>query len=245
MTVSPSKFALASLAAALLTAAAARAANTTVNVTNFQFTDTTSHTSTSTIFSGDTVIWNFLEGSHSTTSGTCNGTFCTPNGNWDSGVITAPGVFAVTFSGPGTFHYYSSVDGTTMQGDVVVSNNPPPPPTCTPDATTLCLNNNRFQVQVQWVDYFGNTGFGQVVQNFSTDSGLFWFFNANNWELMVKVLNGCGVNGHYWVFGAAATSVQYTITVSDTQTGEIKQYFNPLGTTAPAITDTSAFATCP
>jgi plastocyanin len=245
MTASRARFALTALVAAMSITAAARAANTTVNVTNNQFTDTTSGTSTSTIFTGETVIWNFLEGTHSTTSGTCNGSICTPNGDWDSGLIAAPGVFAVTFSGPGVFHYYCIVHGASMQGDVQVFNIPPPPTTCTPDATTLCLNNGRFQVQVQWVDYFGNTGFGQVVPNFSADSGLFWFFSANNWELMVKVLNGCPVNQHYWVFGAAATSVQYTITVSDTQTGQIKQYFNPLNTQAAALTDTSAFATCP
>ena len=31
----------------------------------------------------------------------------------------------------------------------------------------------------------------------------------------------------------------------DTEMGVSKQYFNPLGQASPAITDTSAFATCP
>ncbi len=117
---------------------------------------------------------------------------------------------------------------------------------CTPDAITLCLNNGRFMVQVSWTDFQGNTGVGNVVPGVtSTDSGLMWFFSADNWELLLKVLNGCGVNSNYWVFGAAATNVGYTIQVTDTQTGAIRTYTNPLGTTSPAITDTAAFPSCP
>lgn len=77
------------------------------------------------------------------------------------------------------------------------------------------------------------------------DSGLFWFFSASNWELLVKVLDGCSLNGHFWVFSAATTNVEYTLRVTDTRTGEVKVYLNPLGVAADAITDTGAFATCP
>jgi hypothetical protein len=114
------------------------------------------------------------------------------------------------------------------------------------DPNTLCLQGGRFQVSVQWTDFQGHSGLASVVPGVSSnDSGLMWFFAPDNWELLVKVLNGCGVNGHYWVFGAAATDVAYTIQVTDTQTGEIKTYTNPLGTSSPAITDTAAFGACP
>ena len=66
-----------------------------------------------------------------------------------------------------------------------------------------------------------------------------------NWEMLVKVINGCGLNQNYWVFAAATTDVEYTLKVRDTQTGEVVEYFNPLNTAAPAINDTGAFATCP
>ncbi len=79
----------------------------------------------------------------------------------------------------------------------------------------------------------------------SDDSGLLWFFAADNWEMMVKALDGCAVNQHHWVFFVAMTDVQYTLTVVDTQTGQVKAYFNPLGRPSPLVTDTSAFATCP
>ncbi|MEM7351855.1 MAG: hypothetical protein AAF657_13740 [Acidobacteriota bacterium] len=116
---------------------------------------------------------------------------------------------------------------------------------CTPDASSLCLNDGRFKVEVAWVDFGSNTGTGQVVPAVSNDSGLFWFFNSDNWEMLVKVLNGCEINDHFWVFAAATTDVEYTLRVTDTETGAVTEYSNPLGRAAPAITDTSAFPTCP
>ena len=79
----------------------------------------------------------------------------------------------------------------------------------------------------------------------STDSGIFWFFSPNNWEILVKVLDGCDFNGHYWVFAAATTNVEYTLRVTDTLAGEVATYSNPLGSSAAAVTDTGALATCP
>jgi hypothetical protein len=120
------------------------------------------------------------------------------------------------------------------------------PLSCNVDAHTLCLAGGRFQVQAQWTDFSGNSGLASVVPGASSNnSGVMWFFGPDNWELLIKVLDGCAVNGHYWALGAAATNVQYTIQVTDTQTGEVKTYTNPLGTVSPAITDTSAFAGCP
>ncbi len=117
---------------------------------------------------------------------------------------------------------------------------------CIPGAETLCLNNDRFRVTVDWVDFRGNSGSGEVVPFGSADSGLFYFFNENNWEMLIKVLRGCTINNHYWVFAAATTNVQYTLRIEDTQRpNTFKEYFNPLGQSAAAITDIRAFATCP
>ncbi|MCG8458185.1 MAG: hypothetical protein MI919_18050, partial [Holophagales bacterium] len=75
-------------------------------------------------------------------------------------------------------------------------------------------------------------------------STLFTFFDSSNWEILVKVLDGCAINDRFWVFGAAATDVEYTITITDTATDSVWTYTNPLGTTSAAIDDTDAFATC-
>ena len=116
---------------------------------------------------------------------------------------------------------------------------------CVPTATALCLGGGRFRVEVSWRDSAGRRGAGTVVPVTSEDSGLFWFFDPANWELLVKVLNGCARNGHYWVFAAATTNVEYTLTVTDTETGQTATYQNPLGRTAPAVTDTGALECLP
>jgi acetyl esterase/lipase len=121
---------------------------------------------------------------------------------------------------------------------------PPPPPTCTPTATSHCLSNGRFRVEVAF-DANGSSGMGQTVPNASPDSGLFWFFTPDNWEVMVKVLDACEVNQRYWVYAAGTTDVHYVLTVTDTLTGTVKRYENPAGKAAAAVTDSNAFQTCP
>ena len=113
---------------------------------------------------------------------------------------------------------------------------------CVASDSVMCLGNGRFRVEVDWRDFQNRTGSGNVVPFGSQDSGLFWFFQESNWEMLVKVLDGCSQNGHFWVFGAATTNVEYTLKVTDTETGLTRSYFNPLGTSAPAITDTSALS---
>ncbi|MFL6194897.1 MAG: hypothetical protein ACJ75H_12050 [Thermoanaerobaculia bacterium] len=115
---------------------------------------------------------------------------------------------------------------------------------CTPGDTRLCLNRGRFRVEAAW-DADGSSGPGKVVPGASADSGLFWFFTADNWEVMVKVLDACAMNGRYWVFAAGTTNLHYVLTVTDTLTGEVAAYENPAGRAAAAVTDTDAFKTCP
>jgi hypothetical protein len=125
---------------------------------------------------------------------------------------------------------------------------------CGPDADTMCLQGNRFKVEVSWRTQDGSTGSGMVAPCGTDDSGIFYFFNEDNWEMLFKVLNGCNYNDHYWVFFAATTNVEFTTRVTDTLTGFVKsynssgqsiEYTNPLGQPANAVTDTTAFATCP
>lgn len=117
--------------------------------------------------------------------------------------------------------------------------------TCVPGPDALCLNDGRFRLEVDWRNFQGEVGDGRSPGPGTDDSGLFYFFNPDNWEMLVKVLDGCNNNGHYWVFSAATTNVEYTLRVTDTDTGVESSYFNPLRTRAPALTDTQAFATCP
>ena len=118
------------------------------------------------------------------------------------------------------------------------------PGTCTPNANTLCVSNNRFRVQTTFRTPQQQTGSGNAV-SLTADSGYFWFFDPGNVEIVVKVLNACIFDPHIWVFSAGLTDVEVTMTVTDTKNGSQKVYTNPLGTAYLAIQDTSAFATCP
>ncbi|RMH17084.1 MAG: hypothetical protein D6696_16660 [Acidobacteria bacterium] len=116
---------------------------------------------------------------------------------------------------------------------------------CHPDEQTLCLNDGRFRVEFDFRFRNGTTGAARAVPFGTVDSGLFFFFNPNNWEMLVKVLDNCnGPTNRFWVLAAATTNVEYTLRVTDAATGEMKSYFNPLGTASPAVVDTDAFATC-
>ena len=72
------------------------------------------------------------------------------------------------------------------------------------------------------------------------DTGYFWFFNQANVEVVLKVLDGRPVNGKFWVFYGALSNVEYTLTVTDVQTGEHRAYSNPSGRLASEA-DTGAF----
>lgn len=116
-------------------------------------------------------------------------------------------------------------------------------PACFAGPTTLCLNDGRFQVEIAWATAL-EEGQGRAGRG-TDDSGTFWFFRPSNLELLVKALDGCGVNGHYWVFFAATTDVGFELTVTDTATGRTRTYPNALGHDAETVLDTAAFDTCP
>ena len=116
-----------------------------------------------------------------------------------------------------------------------------PAGTCTADAETLCLQDSRYAVTVEWRDGAGGAGAGRVVHAGTNDSGLFSFFDGSNWEVLIKVLDGCAANGHVWVFGGSTTDLGYVIRVTDTATGALKEYRNEPGSPAAAITDVAAF----
>ena len=120
---------------------------------------------------------------------------------------------------------------------------------CVPDSSTLCLAGGsgdpaRFRVRVNWENFQGATGAGFAVP-FTPDSGFFYFFSANNLELLVKMVRGCGTAlNAYWFFYAAASNVGLEYEVLDTTACVAKTYSNPVGNFA-SFGDINALATCP
>jgi hypothetical protein len=114
---------------------------------------------------------------------------------------------------------------------------------CVASPTALCLNGGRFKVEAAWRTGDGRTGAGHTLA-LTGDTGTFWFFDAANVEIVVKALNGCGVNGSYWLFAGGLTNVKVDLTVTDTATGTVRVYHKPPGASFQPIQDTRAFSTC-
>ncbi len=123
---------------------------------------------------------------------------------------------------------------------------------CVAGADTLCIDDQPGDKRWKVASTFhtsqggGLAGNGNAIPLTSVDvtqGGLFWFFGADNPEMLIKVLNGCGVNQRFWVFYAATTNVGFAVTVTDTKLGRSKQYTNADLTAAPPQQDTGAF-TC-
>ena len=111
---------------------------------------------------------------------------------------------------------------------------------CVASATALCLNNGRFRVEAAWrVPTANQNGQGAAIP-LTGDTGYFWFFSSNNIELVLKVVDGRGFNGKFWVFYGALSNVEYQITVTDTVTGAVRVYTNPSGQLS-SVADTAAF----
>ena len=108
-------------------------------------------------------------------------------------------------------------------------------------ASSLRLNADRFLVKMSWATGSGLTGPGHA-QALTGDTGYAWFFQESNVEVLLKVLDGCGLNGRFWVFAAGLTNVRTDITVADTQTGAVRIYHNPPDQPFQPIQDTSALA---
>jgi len=108
---------------------------------------------------------------------------------------------------------------------------------------------DRFQVTLRWnrqrPGLPADMGDGHGVQ-ITNNSAWFYFARPDNPQLMVKIVNGCGLeNPFWWVFSGGVTNQEVFITVTDTTAGTSKVYHNPGGVPFRTTLDTRAFATCP
>lgn len=127
----------------------------------------------------------------------------------------------------------------------------PPPGQCTPGPTTACLLDGRFEVTVEWTEFAGGTGSGQIMEfqgarAASDESAFFWFFKPTNFEIGVKMVDACDPPfERYWVFVSGLTNVAFVVRVRDTLEGTERAYTNPLGMLPQTQGDTDAFACSP
>ncbi|MCL4838270.1 MAG: hypothetical protein KJ058_09935 [Thermoanaerobaculia bacterium] len=109
----------------------------------------------------------------------------------------------------------------------------------TPKEKNVCLFD-RFVVFIDQVSGVAD-GIATPVRFGSKETSFFWFYTDQNFEVMVKVLDACFINGRYWVFTGALTNQGYRIRVGDVLTQQVRTYNNPAGTNAGAVSDTVGF----
>jgi hypothetical protein len=101
---------------------------------------------------------------------------------------------------------------------------------CVPGTTTACVLNNRFQVKVRAWNHFASPQYNidalvKPVTGFASaqsETAFFHFGDANNIELMVKLLNA-GNSGIAVLYGVA-TPFELWLTITDTRSGAIQTY---------------------
>lgn len=154
---------------------------------------------------------------------------------------TAQGPFIPTSIGigalePGPYTIaIGAVDDRTDAFDLLIPFTVPEPD----DLVAPALQRGRYAARVDWQRAEDSgTGFARML---SEDAAAFWFFRPSNTELLVKVLDGCLVNGHVWVFAAGLTNQGVTLTVEDLATSITRTWRSPLGTPFTPILDTRAF----
>ncbi|MYF97481.1 MAG: PKD domain-containing protein, partial [Holophagales bacterium] len=166
---------------------------------------------------------------------------------WDLGDDTWPGrnrTVRHAWSEPGFYEVTlrtSNGTGKSTASLTFLVESSDPAGACIADAETLCLQDSRYAVEVDWWTAGSEGGKARVVHAGTNDSGLFWFLDPDNWEVLIKVLDACALNENVWVFSASTTDLGYSIRVTDTVTGVVREYRNEPGLPAPATTDGKAF----
>ncbi|MYA09461.1 MAG: hypothetical protein F4060_09355 [Holophagales bacterium] len=125
---------------------------------------------------------------------------------------------------------------------------------CRPSASRACLNERRFDASARYSTQTVSRAPAKRLDVYGIgDSGsVFYFFEPDNPEMLVKVVNGCWLNDHWWVFGSAATDLAYELAIEDLADGGGTVEYrhngggvivsdNGFSTASGVINDTSAF----
>lgn len=115
---------------------------------------------------------------------------------------------------------------------------------CSGAPTSLCLAGGRFRLHADWWVRDERTDDGTALP-LREETGGFWFFAPDIPEVIVKVLDGCGSNDHYWIYAAGLTDVEAHLSVTDTETGEIWSRVNPWRQPFSPLQDIEAMGGCP
>jgi hypothetical protein len=162
-----------------------------------------------------------------------------------AGILTAGAIYEVvtTSDDPQAGRFQDAVAG---PGQIHVSTCPGYGQVPAGDANSVALLGGRFCLTVTWTDASGTHASAPIAFRSDSSAG-FWFFNPANWELQVKMLDGCGLNHRFWVLASGATNLDYQLNIVDTwsqSSTPVRTYHSKLGNLRATV-DTQAFDGCP
>ena len=125
----------------------------------------------------------------------------------------------------------------------------PAPPTgpghtnCLPTKAPVVFEGD-YRVSLCFETPAGKVGHARGGIYKSKQSGLLWFFDSDNAEVLIKVLDGCKETGHRWVYMAAATDLAFNLYVTDGKNTPWR-FHNRQGEAAATQTDNMALKCTP
>lgn len=133
-------------------------------------------------------------------------------------------------------------NGTVVNGAFLTFPAGPPCVSGPPSGNTACLLD-RFQVSASFRNLANGQYLAASVGATNGDAAVFALLLPENWSVLVRALDACGLTpNRYWIF--ASTLSEWTqVTVFDTKALQQKIYF--IDWQLPPRIDLSAFATCP
>jgi hypothetical protein len=141
---------------------------------------------------------------------------------------------------------YQLVQGNSSTRDPIALANVAPH-ACVATATTACLLSDRFEVKIDFLNQFANPpapgsmlGAKLLAGVQNPDAATFGFNSPQAIEAVVRIQDArpFGLNRFDIYFGGM-TDVEYTVTVTDTTTGRVRQYRNPPGSVGGGVDRTS------
>ena len=100
---------------------------------------------------------------------------------------------------------------------------------CVEDATTMCLAGGRYRIRSHWRNQYAGGAVSTLSKAKLTDvTGAFWIANASTYEYLIRI-NTATDNGRAWIAIPTFTDVEFWIDVTDTVSGQSKEYHSAPG----------------
>jgi hypothetical protein len=93
----------------------------------------------------------------------------------------------------------------------------------------MCLAGGRYQIRSHWRNQYAGGAVSTLSKARLTDvTGAFWIADSSAYEYLLRISTGTN-NGRAWIAIPTFTDVEFWIDVTDTRTGQSKEYHSPAG----------------